>query len=79
MTSSHASHASHHGWAVGPSCHLQAAQLALLVAQVRVGVSIHHSVQSVALDTLVEHRLGGDAGGQVKHTASCTLSQHSIL
>jgi hypothetical protein len=30
-------------------------------AQVRVGVSIHHSVQSVALDTLVEHRLGGDA------------------
>lgn len=29
--------------------------------QVRVGVSIHHSVQSVALDTLVDHRLGGDA------------------
>ncbi|EFN56459.1 hypothetical protein CHLNCDRAFT_57676 [Chlorella variabilis] len=28
---------------------------------VRVGVSIHHSVQSVALDTLVAHRLGGDA------------------
>lgn len=27
----------------------------------RVGVSIHHSVQSVALDTLVDHRLGGDA------------------
>ena len=34
---------------------------ALPAAQVRVGVSIHHSVQSVALDTLVEHRLGGDA------------------
>jgi hypothetical protein len=29
---------------------------------VRVGVSIHHSVQSVALDTLVAQRLGGDAG-----------------
>lgn len=25
-----------------------------------MGVSIHHSVQSVALDTLVEHRLGGE-------------------
>lgn len=23
-------------------------------------MSIHHSVQSVALDTLVDHRLGGD-------------------
>lgn len=34
---------------------------ALPCLQVRVGVSIHHSVQSVALDTLVEHRLGGDA------------------
>ena len=33
--------------------------------QVRVGVSIHHSVQSVALDTLVEHRLGGE-GGKVR-------------
>lgn len=33
----------------------------LPAAQVRVGVSIHHSVQSVALDTLVAHRLGGDA------------------
>lgn len=32
---------------------------------VRVGVSIHHSVQSVALDTLVEHRLGGDASKSV--------------
>ena len=37
--------------------------------QVRVGLSIHHSVQSVALDTLVEHRLGGEAckvGGCVR-------------
>lgn len=34
--------------------------------QVRVGVSIHHSVQSVALDTLVEHRLGGDAAKNVQ-------------
>ena len=37
--------------------------------QVRVGLSIHHSVQSVALDTLVEHRLGGEAckvGGWVR-------------
>ncbi|PSC70977.1 putative helicase MAGATAMA 3 [Micractinium conductrix] len=33
---------------------------------VRVGVSIHHSVQSVALDTLVEHRLGGDAAKNVQ-------------
>ncbi|PRW45131.1 putative helicase MAGATAMA 3 [Chlorella sorokiniana] len=32
---------------------------------VRVGVSIHHSVQSVALDTLVEHRLGGDGSKNV--------------
>ncbi|KAL4448164.1 hypothetical protein ABPG75_005383 [Micractinium tetrahymenae] len=32
---------------------------------VRVGVSIHHSVQSVALDTLVDHRLGGDASKNV--------------
>ncbi|KAI7846383.1 hypothetical protein COHA_000094 [Chlorella ohadii] len=32
---------------------------------VRVGVSIHHSVQSVALDTLVEHRLGGEGGKNV--------------
>jgi hypothetical protein len=32
---------------------------------VRVGVNIHHSVLSVALDTLVDTRLGGDAGTQV--------------
>ncbi|KAL4853029.1 putative helicase MAGATAMA 3 [Chlorella vulgaris] len=32
---------------------------------VRVGVNIHHSVQSVALDTLVQLRLGGDAGKSV--------------
>ena len=33
---------------------------------VRVGVNIHHSVQSVALDTLVDHRLGRDSGSQVE-------------
>ena len=48
-------------------------------AQVRVGVSIHHSVQSVALDTLVEHRLGGDAS-RVRDSmaARCKNPEHSV-
>lgn len=32
---------------------------------VRIGVNIHHSVQSVALDNLVQHRLGRGADNKV--------------
>lgn len=37
---------------------------------VRVGVNIHHSVQSVALDTLVQHRLGRESSSKVRR---CTV------
>ena len=47
-------------------------------AQVRVGVNIHHSVHSVALDTLVDHRLGGDMGAQVRRRRRMCVCRHSL-